>query len=587
MAGRKQRKRKLLAGASIRTTLNLETVLPVLYVDDMEEVRAKYKPFGVIEDYHSDDNDADGESADAKLHAALQRTRKRGRVSSAVTTIDPVVSGDLPTPRVGWAKTALREDTPYSLLQRRDLFERCFYVMDHDDYVWCHENAVPSAFFVEVVTHLERAYAKQLITFASDIQATAGAVNSTTKNKNDNDQVQEGHVAEICGVCARPELAGEEEHFLHCRRCGCLAHVRCWFLDRLPPHADDWRCPSCAVARRERGVGHCHLCGRRGGVMLPYISSSDWKQQKVEVSSLFCHIVCCLAFEELALDVKHRVVHPARRAKKAGQLGHCAFCHGHCSGARGRCHHPRCFEVMHPVCAQQAGTIECYRSPQDTVGSGPWEGCRLYCRAHFRGVVGSESESARVGESAEAQALCDVTLALLDSSTEPSRKVRRSATRRAVTQLDAVKEYWKMKRAQRHREGTQAVEDIQKGRCDFLAVLFRPEVMKITPTEVCLSRFVCLIPELQHHVNAMVEGLLPIPDDEYDDVQEYRKIQSRTRHGGDTVKLYEKMQVVESSIKVFCELADLLHQRAVVRREWVETELQFLDAKCQWGSFAR
>ncbi|EAN90022.1 hypothetical protein C3747_33g229 [Trypanosoma cruzi] len=587
MVQNRKRKTSKAGDVPMRIALNYETVLPLVFVDNMDEVRAKYKPYKIIEEGLSDDSTDDEHTVSKRRLATSQPSRKRSRVPS---TIDAVAKGfALPSARVGWGAQALRESTPYGLLRRRDLFDRCCYIMDLEDHVWCHEKKVPIPFFVDAITKLERKYVMHLEAAArgSEAPTNVDVFNGAHNNNNNNNLYLSGeNRVELCGVCSLPELSEESECFLHCRRCGCQAHVKCWILEALPPNAKSWLCPCCVVARREKGVGRCHFCGRKGGVMLPFVSGVGWKSESSVGKSLFCHIVCSLALEELAIDAKKRVVHPVKRSRKSNHLARCVFCNSESAGACERCHHPRCFDSMHPSCAQQAGTLECYRAPHAISGTGPWDGCRLYCRAHFGVVVESPSGFAGIGEFAEAEALRHVNFADFVDEKRPVRRGRPPNARVTPAALDAVKKYWVKKRLQRLHDGVKIVENVQGGRCDIVSVSLRPEIMKITPTEVRLARFVCLIPELQHHINASVEGVLPIPDEEYDDVEEYRKAHSRTRYAGNTRKLYEKMQSVASHINVFCELAELLHQRAVVWRELLETDLQVLEARCHWGAEA-
>ncbi|RNF19968.1 uncharacterized protein Tco025E_03959 [Trypanosoma conorhini] len=583
---RKGKPKKAKAGdASLRIALNYETVLPLVFVESMDEVRAKYKPYKIIEEELSDGCADDKLAVPTRRSASPQQARKGARPSP--TTMEVVAkTSALPSARAGWGAQALRESTPYAMLRRCDFFDRCSYIMDHEDYVWCNEGNVLSSSFTEAITKLEKIYAMQLGLASRRDEALTNldtSVNGSCNSNNHTAPKKSGkNTVEVCGVCSRSELLEESGRFLRCGRCGCKAHVKCWILETLPPNADNWFCPCCVLARREKGGARCYSCGRKGGVMLPFVLGHGWKREGAVATSLFCHIVCALTFGELAIDVKQRVVHPAKRARKSDRLAYCVFCHGDSTGARERCHHPRCFESMHPSCAQQAGTLECYRAPHDAAASGPWAGCHLYCRAHFGVVVDAELGLARVGELAEAEALRRVTLEDISGSTRPPRRGRPPNAKFTAANLEAVKKYWVEKRLRRHHEGLKKAKSIREGKSDIVSVALRPEVMKITPTEVRLARFVCLIPELQYYVNATVEGVLPIPDEEYDDVEEYRKNHSRTRYANNSSRLYEKLQSVASHMKVFCELADLLHQRAVLRRELVESDLQLLEARCPW-----
>ncbi|RNF12880.1 hypothetical protein TraAM80_00037 [Trypanosoma rangeli] len=589
MAKKGKTKKAKAGDESLRIALNCDTVLPLVLVENMDEVRAKYKPYKIIQEELSDDGMDDKHNFFARRSSSQRLSRKRGRPSFTIDRVPK--SSALPSARVGWGAQALRESTPYGLLRRVDLFDRCSYIMDHEDYVWCNARNVVSAFFTKVITKLEKSYVMHLGLAARRDEASTNldaSANGTYNNDNNAVPKQsDKRTVEICGVCLRPEFLEEAERFLQCRRCGCKAHVKCWILEALPPNSDDWLCPCCVGARREKGIGRCYSCGRKGGVMLPFVSGHEWQRKGAAANSFFCHIVCALTFGELTIDVKQRVVHPAKRARKSDRLAYCVFCHSESAGARERCHHPRCFESMHPSCAQQAGTLECYRAPHHAHTSGPWDGCHMYCRAHFGVVLDSELGLARMGEIAEAEALLRVTMEDFVGTTRPTRRGRPPNAKFIVATLEAVKKYWVEKRLQRLHEGLKKAKSIREGQIDIASVSLRPEVMKITPTEVRLARFVCLIPELQHYVNATVEGVLPIPDEEYDDVEEYRKNRSRTRYANNSSRLYEKMQSIASHIHVFSELAELLHQQALLRQELVDTDLQLLEARCPWIAVAR
>ncbi|EAN78387.1 hypothetical protein, conserved [Trypanosoma brucei brucei TREU927] len=584
----------------MRIVIDVDAVLPIRYADDENNVDSNCKPFNIIEDNSQSDNDEESitkRGTEKKPAAPVVRKRSRPPSSHSSSALYSALQ-----PRKNWAKNMFRGDTPYSLLKREDLFERCNYIMDHDDFVWCSENNVPHTLFADAVTQLERRYATCLLETVKN-RTAAGGASSEENVSNWSEQTMglgdgrgyglAGGIA--CGVCSqkeRSERAGDR--FLRCRRCGVQAHLSCWYLNQLPLDVEDWSCPACHVARREKGLGHCCVCRRKGGVMLPYMSGVEWRRYEQLASheipkedspaAAFCHVVCALAFSELLIDEQRRVVHPAKRAKRVGVIALCVFCRSNSGEGLTMCHHKRCFTSMHPACAQIAGTIECYRAESVPAGSA-WGGCNVYCSDHFREALSVAAHSEVTSVNAESAALKHVTPSGLvtlenDNHVEGSNLAGVVSNSAVAPSLDAVKLRWVEKRAQRLRESAQMVEEIRKGKRDILSVLFRPEVVKVSATEVQLSRFVFLIPELQQHINSAVEGILPVVDDEYEDVQRYRKVQSRTRHAGNTVQLYQKMQQVVSHVDVFCELSNVIRKRAALRREWVETELKILHQRC-------
>ncbi|KAG8348360.1 PHD like zinc binding domain [Trypanosoma vivax] len=588
----------------MRVVLNSETNLPLIFVDDLSEVEGKYQPFSVIECPSEPEADTAPSGAQQEVATpSLQRKRRRSSTGAALESSGFHLAAQ---PRVGWANSLFNEDVPYNLLQRNDLFSRCKYIMDHEDYHWCLSKKISPLFFSNAITVLERKYALRLSASVcsaydklaqEDNRNKAASIMSYGGRLNGSNDYRPQHLhnewaSMLCGVCTQSERFGEDEgRFLCCQRCGAQAHLSCWYLKQFPPDLENWRCPSCLVARREKGAGHCNSCGRRGGVMLPYVSGVAWKRQceglppdagtKGPPLLLFCHVICALSFSELVVDAEQAVIHPVGRARRVGKIALCTFCRSNGGEGLSTCAHPNCFVSMHPACGQAAGTAECFCHPEKGVSRAPWDGCRLYCKDHSNSSHVSAADSIQVREDHEEHILRSVTLTDVNAADGTVRKVGRPkfSSKVSADHLDEIKSYWVKKREDRLRQSTKLVTDIHEGRKDMLSALFRPEIMKVAATEVRLSRFAFLIPELQQYVNELVEGFLPIPDDEYDDVQEYRKVQSRTRHTGNTVKLYEKMQAASRHLTTFQQMTDLIRERAILRRGLIETELKILHAE--------
>nr|CCC94067.1 unnamed protein product [Trypanosoma congolense IL3000] len=581
----------------MRILISTDTVLPVKYVDNLSEARSKYKPCDIVAGDDQLGSSVVPMSSRGEGHGLSTAREKQKRSRSPPPTESNALTPELQL-RQRWVRGVFEGDVPYSLLRRRDLFELCTYIMSSEDYEWCRQNNVPHTFFADAITQLERKYAKCLLKVAGRDTLTGESVNGgddmpTSKGQGTpNRELGRCPLMEdACGVCGQKAHSDSgNDTFLRCQRCATQAHFRCWYLKELPQDAQRWLCPACSIAKREKGVGHCCACERRGGVMLPYLSAVEWRryERKADVSaavSLFCHVVCALAFDELTIDERHGIVHPTKRAKRVGKIALCAFCSSNSGEGLIRCGEAHCFTYMHPACAQAAGTAVCYVSKDKEPGS-LWDGCNIYCRDHFRGAVATTADCEHTAEATEALAMDGVTLdnltnfnrsrsATLDSS------IMRNPSRTLLEEyLRSVKHYWVEKRLERQRESATMVDEIRQGKRDILSVVLRPEVLKVSPTEVQLSRFIFLMPELQQHISAVVEGILPLPDDEYDDVQEYRKVHSRTRHTGNTVQLYDKMERIVTHVALVREMSSLIHERTVKQRQWIDAELKILDKYC-------
>lgn len=157
---------------------------------------------------------------------------------------------------------------------------------------------------------------------------------------------------------------------------------------------------------------------------------------------------------------------------------------------------------------------------------------------------------------------------------------RRSAERLVVAN---VRKYWLQKRAGQRRHSAALAGEINiSHRQPILAAALRPELIKISASRVRLSHFLCLIPEWQQMLVVLVEGELPLPDEEYDDVQRYRKASAHTRRSGNTAELFQRMAAAQTNLTTFMGCAALVKQQAAARMRQVVTELKWCDALTEW-----
>ena len=478
---------------------------------------------------------------------------------------------------------------------------------------------------------------------------------------------------------------------LRCCECGVVAHLRCWFLTEPPRLPDAWTCDGCTNYARhhKRSAGACCMCGRMGGVLLPYVntaailrddgegaaattnscnvhngdsqspllphthtphthaqsnSSGDLNTTPVGQSDVVCHAVCALTMPELAIQPKSTIlrrnglvdmderpyVYALRRVGKQKYAMHCVFCEHGGTGRYVQCHHPRCFEAMHASCAAEAHTVDCYTdvsapssarfaSPASgsSVGlarSGPcshggfsadggaggssattfWTSCSTYCKKHYGySVSNAAGSAAAMGDKAEAEALAlDLTGLLTggDGVTSPVVKKRgrgrppvalvqqREAERELILKLHA---YWLERREQRRCMSGQLVGEINARLRPVVEATLRPEIVKVSADKVRLSHFLSLVPEWQWQLVAIVEGELPLPDEEYDEVQKYRKV-AHTRRSGNTRSLYDRMSTAATQLDLICRITAAMRQECRLRRTSAELEVESLRKLCAW-----
>ncbi|CAG9584007.1 conserved hypothetical protein [Leishmania major strain Friedlin] len=451
---------------------------------------------------------------------------------------------------------------------------------------------------------------------------------------------------------------------LRCSDCGVVAHLRCWFFSEPPKLPEAWICDGCTIYahHRRRSAGMCCMCGRAGGVLLPYVSSplrddSDAvkpgspqtsafhgrSSSAVAVFDTVCHAVCALSMPELAVhpqitvlrrnglvDMQMRpYVYALRRVGKHKYAMNCRFCQ-HVGGRCVQCSHPHCFEAMHASCAAEAHTVDCHAelpilpaaaSPCRTsagarggdstsdattqpvslgsslssplIGTANWTRCSPYCRKHYGYSVGISVGSAELGHKAEAEALAlDLTGLLTggDGVTSPVVRKRgrgrppaalvkqREAERDLILKLRA---YWLERREQRRQTSAQLSSEINARVRPIVEASMRPEIVKISAEKVRLSHFLSLVPEWQWQLVAIVEGELPLPDEEYDDVQKFRKA-AHTRRSGNTRSLYDKMCEGAVQLGLLCRVAEAIKEQCRLRRTSVEQELAALRILSGW-----
>lgn len=644
--------------------------------------------------------------------------------------------------RQGWAAARLSGNCPYQVLRSMDMEANIRFVLDDDDYRWCSHEKVAPEVLQRGITYLEWAYVSFLLRAAtpdttaavlsetsneashipssSPLLASAGAATfgSLTKTKvvtRDGTGGDASDSSTACAVCSRsvrllstlsPEAHGNSSHAgvnsasngafpthdmlqmgLRCCDCGVLAHLQCWCLTEPPRFAAAWVCDGCYLSSqsRRRSTSLCCLCGRSGGVLLPYAAlskdeadlpaSGSASRSITTTASLssssqplsydtVCHFICALSISELSICPRRTVlrrnglvdmlsrpfIYPMRRVGKQKYGINCVYCH-HSSGRCVQCAHPHCFEGMHASCAAAAHTADCYvdhfsspsnfgpalqqggvaasplltsngsgagasnpspapkshhatsHQPPDAVrgqdGSGGvlpmphWVGCHTYCRKHYGGSVSSSVGSAVLSDQAVKAALrLDLTGLITGSEGATSPVVRKRGRGRPpaalVRQREAEQEaieklrlYWINRREQRQQEAMQMMMEINARQRPIVDVALRTEVLKVSAEKVRLSHFLSLVPEWQLHLVYIVEGELPLPDDEADDVQKYRKV-AHTRRSGNTRGLYGKMCEAAAQLDLVCQLSEKLKSLTQLQREDSELELEALRQMCLW-----
>jgi hypothetical protein len=493
--------------------------------------------------------------------------------------------------------------------------------------------------------------------------------------------IRSQHAGQKCGTWVNSAGSFPSHDLQHqglrCRECGVVAHLRCWFLTEPPRLLEAWTCDGCTnyAQHRKRSAGVCCMCGRMGGVLLPYVSSaaamrddteggglnghetqsplpshshSCFSTTAVAESDMVCHAVCALTVPELTIQHKRTLlrrnglvdmeerpfVYALRRVGKQKYAMHCVFCEHGGTGRCVQCHHPHCFEAMHASCAAEAHTVDCHTdvpsaspthfvsgsdghvagagdvssrsfspggffSSGGTTGSNGvcstvfWAGCSTYCKKHYGYSVSNSVGSAALGDKAEAEALALDLTGLLsggDGITSPVVKKRgrgrppvalvqqREAERELIRKLHA---YWLERREQRRLSSAQLVSEINARLRPVVEAALRPEIVKVSADKVRLSHFLSLVPEWQWQLVAVVEGELPLPDEEYDDVQKYRKV-AHTRRSGNTRSLYDRMSVAATQLDLMCRVTAAMKQECRLRRTSAELEVESLRTLCGW-----
>lgn len=424
-----------------------------------------------------------------------------------------------------------------------------------------------------------------------------------------------------------------------------------------------------------------------------------------------CHVVCALAFSDTALYAPRTVIHPsglvdrtcrpyayALPVNSAPSVGASLFVSSTASSTGGtvaprryntkqraqlcifcqhevgcvRCSYPRCFETMHPSCAADEQSLECFsasfhhQSPflpkkdrishdvkeksgstqikqeklSDKENTSPtinsssssacvyWHSCHTYCRQHFnfasRGMAGWRQLAEEAEEAALKADLAEllrrakedeetsedqqhgadaVKSNYLDVGSTPiPRKRPRGRPPSAIVEqrkayrqvVDCVTSYWQQKRRIRRSESGDQVVAINHRHLPIVSAALRPEIIKISPDTVRLSHFLSLVPEWQLWLVSAVEHELPIPDEEYTDVQTYRKeaaigtgVSSRRAggKGGDSdgaaaeATQLQMMQRMTSKLK---EVTAAIQQQVKLRQVQVELDVAILENRCQW-----
>ncbi|GET93557.1 hypothetical protein, conserved [Leishmania tarentolae] len=515
-----------------------------------------------------------------------------------------------------------------------------------------------------------------------DATTRSGNALTPSSTKQVANHVGDGHTLDVCALQSSALVLPTNNAFrnvpagipsssydlqsngLRCSDCGVVAHLHCWFVSEPPKLPELWICDGCTIYahQRKRSASMCCMCGRSGGVLLPYVSSpvrdesdiaqthssptpafQDLSSSAAALSDIVCHAVCALSMPELAVHPQVTVlrrnglvdmqirpyVYARRRVGKHKYPMDCQFCQ-HASGRCVQCSHPHCFEVMHASCAAEAHTVDCQAempffpvaaSPCSTnsapqggntasdatnqhasfdsslgcpqLGTARWTSCSPYCRKHYGYSVVNSVGSAVLRHKAEAEALAlDLTGLLTggDGVTSPVVRKRgrgrppaalvkqREAERELISKLRA---YWLERRERRRQTSAQLASEINARLRPIVEASLRPEIVKISAEKVRLSHFLSLVPEWQWQLVAIVEGELPLPDEEYDDVHKFRKA-AHTRRSGNTRSLYDKMCECAVQLGLVCRMAEAMKEQCRLRRTSVQQELSALRILSGW-----
>lgn len=321
---------------------------------------------------------------------------------------------------------------------------------------------------------------------------------------------------------------------------------------------------------------------------------------------------------------------PTRRSHKQ-RSSLCLFCH-HQTGQCVRCSHPNCFETVHPSCAGEAGTVECYPTTQLASSLSPegrsvvWRcGVLAYCETHYhseRAIAEAAERAAWQASVADAlfQQRCGKGEAVVPAAREGAARavgrprrhppsavpVKQEALRQVCA---AVRAYWRLKRRQRRWESCEHFRRIHLREWPVVSAALRPEIVKVSPTAVRLSPFLCLVPEWALWLVQHVEKELPIPDEEYEDVSAYRKKlingsggpRMRRRSGrvsgvyanndgdesdadlrAEREDCLQGLKNFQSMTTLLARIAEAMRPQAQLRGKMVRDELSMLSLLCQW-----
>lgn len=350
-----------------------------------------------------------------------------------------------------------------------------------------------------------------------------------------------------------------------------------------------------------------------------------------------CHLVCALAFPETAVFVPptrlrrnglvdrtcrpyvynvmninpNSPAQPSRhRFPKQKKSLVCQLCEREV-GMCVHCSYPRCYETIHPSCASKAHTTECFITPDAVSSSASWQ-CFAYCPRHYNHASRGTGVWRQLSEAAEsAVAKSDIAELLRRTREEeaesesafsmrPRKRARGRPPSAVVQQREAYRRvsaaamgYWMKKRRERRAESGQKVALIQQHVSPIVSAVLRPEIIKVSATDVRLTHFLSLVPEWQLWLISAVEHELPVPDDEYTD-NGYRKDIARNCGSptGSSARAVEegealgttRLQQLYGMTQQLTKITDAMRSQATVRREQVEVEVEMLRLRCGWTS---
>lgn len=283
---------------------------------------------------------------------------------------------------------------------------------------------------------------------------------------------------------------------------------------------------------------------------------------------------------------------------------------------------------------EELGKSENLPRPNYTISSRAcvyWHSCHTYCRQHFnfasRGMAGwrqlaEEAEEAAVKadlaellrRAREDEEACEeqqnngdargsITVYEEMTTTPIPRKRPRGRPPAAIVEqrkayrqvVDHVTAYWQQKRRTRRSESGEQVAAINYRQQPVVSAALRPEIIKISPDTVRLSHFLSLVPEWQLWLVSAVEHELPIPDEEYTDVQTYRKEAAAStgvscrRAGGkgpgdteDGSAESAQLQMMQRMTGKLNEITTAIQQQVKLRQLQVEVDVAILENRCQW-----